>query len=219
MKRLYKRLLCIPIAFVLLSIALVLVMKYVPVHYTPLMIKRSIQYSHDPDFATKQNWVPLSNISQEVINTIVTSEDSRFWSHNGIDKNELKIMYREYKKGNTKLRGCSTISQQVAKNCFTLCSNSYIRKFTELYWTALIEMIWGKSRILEVYLNIAEMGYGIYGIEAASQKYYHCPASDISIYEVAAIAICMPCPLEKDPLTIWEQEPARIRKLIGSVNK
>ena len=112
------------------------------------------------------------------------------------------------------MRGCSTISQQVAKNCFTLCYDTYLRKAVEFYWTALIEFVWGKERILEVYLNVAEMGYGIYGIEAASQEFFHTSSRQISLYDGAALAVCMPMPLERTPVSVWNTQPESIRKLI-----
>ena len=89
----------------------------------------------------------------------------------------------------------------------------------ELYWTALIELIWGKERILEVYLNVAEMGYGIYGIEAASQKYFHSPAKEISLYDGAALAVCMPEPLKRTPVTVWNTEQVKLRKLLCQLKK
>ena len=214
MKRLSLFLLYFSMASVLASVLVVVVMKYVPVRYTPLMLKREIQFSRDSGFCTMQHWIALGDVSLEAIEAIVLSEDARFWEHGGIDLRELERMLSAYRKGDGSLRGCSTISQQVAKNCFTFCSDTFLRKAVELYWTALIELIWGKERILEVYLNVAEMGYGVYGIEAASQKYFHSAAKEISLYEGAALAVCMPMPLKRTPVTVWNTEQVKLRKLI-----
>lgn len=224
MKKLRKSPVCplliyIPITFVALSIAIVLVMRYLPVTVTPLMVKRQLQFSGDTSFTTKRCWKELSQIPKDVVGVIVMSEDSRFRQHHGVDLIELRHMLAAFRNGDGKLRGCSTISQQVAKNCFTLCTDSWLRKIPELYWTGLIELFWGKDRILEVYLNVAEMGYGIYGIEAASQTYYHCPAKQLTIHEAAELAACMPLPLERTPLTIWNKAPDKIRKILAKVYK
>lgn len=214
MKRLSLILLYSSLAIVSASVLLVVVMKYTPIRYTPLMLKREIQFSEDMAFITMQDWVSLDEVSYDAIEAIVLSEDARFWEHGGIDLRELERMLSAYRKGDGSLRGCSTISQQVAKNCFTFCSDTFLRKAVELYWTALIELIWGKERILEVYLNVAEMGYGVYGIEAASQKYFHSAAKEISLYEGAALAVCMPMPLKRTPVTVWNTEQVKLRKLI-----
>ena len=214
MKRLSLILLYSSLAIVSASVLLVVVMKYTPIRYTPLMLKREIQFSEDMAFITMQDWVSLDEVSYDAIEAIVLSEDARFWEHGGIDLRELERMLSAYRKGDGSLRGCSTISQQVAKNCFTFCSDTFLRKAVELYWTALIELIWGKERILEVYLNVAEMGYGIYGIEAASQKYFHSAAKEISLYEGAALAVCMPMPLKRTPVTVWNTEQVKLRKLL-----
>lgn len=161
-----------------------------------------------------QNWISIDKVSDSAVDVIILGEDARFWEHGGVDVRELKRMYVAYKKDGKQLRGCSTISQQVAKNCFTFCSDTYLRKAIELYWTGLIELIWGKERILEVYLNVAEMGYGIFGIEAASQKYFHCKARNISLYNAVAMAVCMPQPLKETPHSIWDDNPVRVRGLI-----
>ena len=214
MKKVLHTLLYLPVAFVLTSVVTVTVFKYLPVTYTPLMLKREIQFSADTSFSTRKTWVPLKETSKQAVQAIILSEDARFWEHKGVDLKELGNMYAAYKNGEKRLRGCSTISQQTAKNCFTFCSNTCLRKAAELYWTGLIELIWGKERIMEVYLNVAEMGYGIYGIEAASQKYFHCSAKEISLYDASALAVCMPCPLKRTPVSAWNTQEYKIRKLL-----
>ena len=108
-------------------------------------------------------------------------------------------MWDQHTKGLAKLRGCSTISQQTAKNLFTFGSSTWARKVWEAYWTYLIEKMWSKDRIMEVYLNIIEMGPGIYGAEAAAQHYYNCSASKLTREQAIAIAICLPNPLRMNP--------------------
>ena len=214
MRKVLHTLLYIPVAFVLTSVVIVAVMKYLPITYTPLMLKRKIQFEADTAFSTRKIWVPLKEISPQATQAIILSEDARFWNHKGVDIREFMRMYTAYSRREKRLRGCSTISQQVAKNCFTFCSDTYLRKIAELYWTSLIEMIWGKERILEVYLNVAEMGYGIYGIEAASQKYFHCSAKELTIYDASALAVCMPSPLKNTPALAWKTQEYKIRKLL-----
>jgi monofunctional biosynthetic peptidoglycan transglycosylase len=125
---------------------------------------------------------------------VISSEDQIFTDHNGFDFKSIKkaMAYNEKKPG--RLRGGSTISQQVAKNVFLWQGRSWVRKGLEVYFTFMIELVWSKKRILEMYLNVAEMGKGIFGIEAASQAYFKKPASKLSRQEAAMIAACLPNP-------------------------
>jgi len=134
-----------------------------------------------------------------MIYAVITAEDQRFFQHNGFDYKELSQMKQEHFFDGSPIRGCSTISQQTAKNCFTWCSKTWLRKGIEAYFTVLIEKIWGKERILEVYLNVAEMGPGIYGAEAAARHYFNISASDIKRADAASLACCLPNPLHRDP--------------------
>ncbi len=213
MGRFYRFILYVPVVFALASVAIVLLFKYVPLTCTPLMVVRKIQFCGDSAYQKRQVWIPLSGVSKEAVDAIILSEDAGFWHHKGVDVGELRRMYAAYKRGDKGLRGCSTISQQVAKNCFTFSTETCLRKVVELYWTGLIELIWGKERILEVYLNVAEMGYGIYGIEAAAQKYFHCTAKELSLFDGAALAVCMPQPLLSNPVYAWDEKPLKIRYL------
>ena len=122
--------------------------------------------------------------------------------HGGFDFEELRKMRREHQSKGKKIRGCSTISQQVAKNCFTFGSRTWLRKGLEAYYTFLIEKLWGKRRIMEVYLNVAEMGRGIYGIEAASLEYYGCHASKLNMRQAVCIACILPNPLVRNPRSV-----------------
>ena len=125
---------------------------------------------------------------------VMASEDQLFPDHNGFDVASIKLALKEKNKMRKQMRGASTISQQVAKNVFLWQGRSWLRKGLEVYFTFMIELTWSKRRILEMYLNVSEMGKGIFGIEAASQKYFHKPAKKLSRAEAAMIAACLPSP-------------------------
>ena len=178
----------------LLSIASVVLLKYVPVYFTPLMLRRS--YQAIIDGKTPRNdkqWVSLDNISPNLAIACVASEDNLFMKHNGFSERAIKQAIAERLEGK-RIRGGSTISQQTAKNVFTFCSRTWFRKGIETYYTILIELIWGKERIMEVYLNVVELGDGIYGAEAASQHYWGIPASKLSKSQSALMAAALPNP-------------------------
>lgn len=189
----------LPCALIVFSLLQVTVHKWMPVRYTPLMLVRTFQKVERPEGAISHRWVPLDSISVNMSKSVVASEDNRFFTHNGFDIEELRKMKMEHEKYGKKIRGCSTISQQTAKNCFTFCTHSWARKAIEAYYTVLIEKIWGKRRILEVYLNVAETGPGMYGVEAASRYYFHKPARSMSLSEAAALTCCLPNPLKRTP--------------------
>lgn len=147
------------------------------------------------------HWVPLSKISNTLQLAVVTSEDQNFLFHHGFDFQAIQkaVKYNETqlkKKKHPRVRGASTISQQCAKNAFLFPARSFIRKGFEVYFTALIELLWSKQRIMEVYLNIIEMGDGIYGAEAAAQAHFHTHAKNLSAGQSALIAACLPNPLK-----------------------
>ena len=167
---------------------------------TPLMVKRFFQQVKDPDRVVRfeRDYVPLSHISDNLVNAVVVSEDGLYMYHHGFDVHQMKMAYVESKKGRRE-RGGSTISQQTAKNCFLPHKHSMVRKAAEAYYTSLIELVWGKKRIMECYLNIIEFGDGIYGCEAASQHYFGHSASSLSQREAALLAVCLPTPLKSNP--------------------
>lgn len=177
-----------------ISIFLVIVFKWVPVPFTPLMITRAIENKMDgKEMVCSHDWVPLSEISVNMQKAVIASEDGTFLSHNGFD---FKAMQKAFKNNNRgrKLKGGSTISQQTAKNIFLWQGRSYIRKGLEAYFTLLIEVIWGKERIMEVYLNSIEMGEGVYGAEAAAQHWYGTSAANLTKNQAAGIAAILPNP-------------------------
>jgi monofunctional biosynthetic peptidoglycan transglycosylase len=145
-------------------------------------------------YGLKRDYVAFDEMSPNAKLAVISSEDQIFTDHTGFDFKSIKkaMAYNEKKPG--RLRGGSTISQQVAKNVFLWQGRSWLRKGLEVYFTFMIELVWSKKRILEMYLNVAEMGKGIFGIEAASQAYFKKPASKLSRQEAAMIAACLPNP-------------------------
>jgi len=143
----------------------------------------------------KRDYVDYDEMSYQVKLAVISSEDQLFPDHNGFDWKSIEkaVNYNKKKPGRT-VRGASTISQQVAKNVFLWQGRSYIRKGLEAYFTFMIELVWGKRRILEVYLNVAEMGKGVFGVEAAAQQFFNKPAGKLSRREAAMIAACLPNP-------------------------
>lgn len=183
-----------------ISILSVIVFRFVPVPVTILMLQRCVEQKIDGEpMHLEKDWVSLDKISNNLQLAVVTSEDQQFLWHNGFDFEAIekaqKYNERQKKRKRSKMRGASTISQQTAKNAFLFPQRSYIRKGLEVYFTGLIELLWSKERIMEVYLNIIEMGDGIYGAEAAAQHYFHKPASRLSAGEAALIAACLPNPI------------------------
>lgn len=186
--------------FFISTILAVIIFRFVPVPVTLLMLQRCVEQKLDgKEMKLKNDWVPLSQISNNLQLAVVTSEDQNFLFHHGFDFEAIQkaMKYNEKqqkKKKHPRTRGASTISQQCAKNAFLFPARNFIRKGLEVYFTALIEIFWSKERIMEVYLNVIEMGDGIYGAEAAAQNYFHTSAKNLSASEAATIAACLPNP-------------------------
>ncbi len=178
----------------LLSIFFTVIFRWVNPPITPLMVIRKIQYG----YPIEKQWKPIEEISPYMYKAAIASEDCYFLGHKGFDVIALDIVMQERKNGVRK-RGGSTISQQTAKNVFCWPRSSWIRKGLETYYTFLIETFWSKERIMEVYLNVIEMGPGIYGAEAAAQHYFHRSAKNLSAHQAALITACYPAPLHRDP--------------------
>ncbi|GEP95181.1 monofunctional biosynthetic peptidoglycan transglycosylase [Chitinophaga cymbidii] len=161
------------------------------------------------DKSLQKDWVDMEEISQHARLAVIASEDQLFPDHNGFDFKSIEKAMKHNRKSKN-MRGASTISQQVAKNVFLWQHGGWFRKGLEVYFTFMIEHIWGKRRILEMYLNVAEMGEGIFGIEAAAQNYYHKPAGRLNREEAAMIAACLPNPIKYTVvpparITVWRQ--------------
>jgi monofunctional biosynthetic peptidoglycan transglycosylase len=195
-KKLFKFIFKLIFGLFILSIAMVFLYKWVPVPATPLMLIRSVEnFQDDKPFIFEHDWVSIDKISKNLQLAVICSEDQNFLTHNGFDVKAIEKAYQDNKKGKN-IKGASTISQQTAKNVFLWPQRSWLRKGLEVYFTFLIETIWSKERIMEVYLNSIEMGNGIYGAEAAAYYWYKKPASKLSQYESASIAAILPNPLK-----------------------
>ena len=177
---------------VVFTVGLVTLYKFVPVYYTPLM---AIRYFEDESKtkSIKHDWVAFKDISIHLKKAVICSEDQKFVTHNGFDIDAIEKAYENNQKGK-RIKGGSTISQQTAKNVFLWPNRSWLRKGLETYFTFLIELIWTKERILEVYLNSIEMGNGVYGAESASKYWFKKSAKKLTEYEAAAIASILPNP-------------------------
>ena len=197
------------VAFCTMSTSWVLLYKWAPVKWTPLMLKRTVQNIGEKDYKNTRTWVDLEDISPVMVRAVMASEDGRFMEHWGFDLKELIKMKKEHKFKGKKIRGCSTISQQVAKNCFTFCGHSWWRKGFEAYYTVLIELFWSKERIMEVYLNIAETGKGVFGVEAAAQKYFRRSAAKLNTHQAVSIACVLPNPLKRNPKTVSQKNKSK----------
>jgi monofunctional biosynthetic peptidoglycan transglycosylase len=186
----------------------VAIYRFVPPPITLLMVERLIQ-GHGLD----RRWVPISEISPAMVRAVIASEDSKFCSHHGFDIRAIDAALRHNEAKPGKIRGGSTISQQTAKNVFLWPGRSWVRKGAEAGFTVLIEQIWGKRRIMEVYLNTVEMGPGVYGVEAASQHYFGVSARALSPAEAGRLAAILP-----DPLKWKAAKPGPyVRKRTGSI--
>ena len=176
--------------FFLITFLLVLLFKWIPLPFTPLM---AIRYFEHSDEEIKHEWVPIEAISKNLQLAVICSEDQNFENHSGFDFEAIQKAIENNKKGK-RVRGASTISQQTAKNAFLWPGMNYLRKGLEAYFTFLIEFLWSKERILEVYLNSIEMGKGVYGAQAAAQSWFGKDALNLSPSEAAAIAAILPNP-------------------------
>jgi monofunctional glycosyltransferase len=177
--------------YLAITFALVLLYRFVPVPTTATMLFDSNGAARD--------WEPLSNISPNLVRAVIAAEDGKFCTHNGFDTQAIEKALKRNQSGG-RLRGGSTISQQTAKNVFLWQGSGwtrYLRKVPEFWFTFLIETFWGKRRIMEVYLNVAETGIGTYGAEAGSQRYFRKSASQLSGVEAARLAAALPLPKKR----------------------
>lgn len=180
--------------FFIVSIVSVILFRWIPIPVTPLMLIRCVEQKMDgKEMKLNKDWVSLDEISHSLQLAVVCSEDQNFIKHNGFDFEAIEKAM-DYNETHTKTRGASTISQQTAKNVFLWQGRSYLRKGLEVYFTFLIETFWSKERIMEVYLNVIEMGDGIYGAQAASKTFFKKDAKYMSKSECATIAAVLPNP-------------------------
>ena len=205
-----------------LSILSVIIFKWVPIPFTPLMVTRIVEFKLDgKDAIFSHDWVPLEDISPNLQKAVIASEDGNFLKHSGFDFEAMQKAFKNNQKGK-KLKGGSTISQQTAKNVFLWQGRSYLRKGLEAYFTVLTELIWGKERIMEVYLNSIEMGNGVYGAEAATQYWYRKSAATLTKREAAGIAAILPNPRKykaTNSSSYIERRKDRIMRVMRHVGK
>ena len=192
-KKWLRRVALCALAGLALSWFAVLVMRFVPPLTSAFMLERRIAGLRQPGFALRYRWTPLERVSADLPIALVAAEDQKFPLHHGFDVEAIADAIEDAEDGE-RMRGASTISQQTAKNLFLWNGHSFVRKGFEVYFTVLLELTWSKRRILEVYLNIAEFGDGIYGAAAASEAYFHKPVSALNSHEAALLAAVLPNP-------------------------
>lgn len=187
------------LGFAALSVATTLLLRFVPPPPTPLMVIRGIQgLAGGQGFVLRRQWQPLANISPALVRAVIAAEDQKFLDHFGFDLDAISKAYENNREGGRR-RGGSTISQQTAKNVFLWPGGSYLRKGIEAYFTLLLELCWSKERIIEVYLNVAEFGPGVYGAESAARTYYRTSAKRLTARQAAMLAAILPSPLRWSP--------------------
>ena len=189
------------------------VYRFVPPPITPLMIIRMAE-GRGLDY----RWRPLRDISPALVQAAVAGEDARYCQHQGFDFAAMRAAMRANERRPGKVRGGSTISQQTAKNAFLWPGRTIVRKGVEAWFTVLIEKLWGKRRIMEVYLNIVEMGPGIYGAQAAAQHYFHVDASQLTTLQASRLAAIFPNPLKWQAADPGRYVQRRSRRIGGAMN-
>jgi monofunctional biosynthetic peptidoglycan transglycosylase len=216
-KLIKKTLKWIVVAFFASTILSVVVYRFLPVWVTPLMVIRCCQQvSEGRNLKLSHDWEPLENISPSLPVAVIASEDARFMEHHGFDYEAIEHAAKRNREHPEKRKlGASTISQQTAKNVFLWPGRSWTRKGFEVYFTTLIELLWSKQRIMEVYLNSIEMGEGIYGAQAVAEEHFGKDAKDLSRAQCALIAATLPNPRKfssKSPSSYMLKRQARILK-------
>ena len=204
------------------TVLVTIIYRFVRPPVTPLqLIRVGEQIAEGEKVKMSRDWVRLKEISPHMIQAVVAAEDNNFMKHHGFDVEAIRKARELNKKRKNKL-GASTISQQTAKNVFLWPDRTWLRKGLEVYFTGLIEIFWGKRRIMEVYLNVIEMGYGIYGVERAAGKYYRKPASDLNRAEAAMIAAVLPNPRRWSPAAptaYIQRKQQRIMRVMNQMEK
>lgn len=181
--------------FLMSTVGIVLLFKFVPIPFTPLMLMRQIEARQEGrQLQIRHQWMPLEEISPDLIATVINHEDAKFYEHRGFDWEAIACAYKQNQRYGRITCGGSTISQQTAKNIFTFHSRTYFRKALEAYFTVLIEFFWGKERIMEVYLNMIEMGDGVFGAEAAANHYFSTSAAGLTRNTANYLAARLPNP-------------------------
>ncbi|QFU00686.1 Penicillin-binding protein 2D [Halomonas sp. THAF5a] len=203
------------LGFVVASVVLVLVLRVVPVFGSMVMVERKVQaWSAGEALDLRHQWRPWARLADSAKLAVIAAEDQRFPEHHGFDLVQLRQAWEASRNGG-RLRGASTISQQTAKNLFLWTGRSWVRKGLEAWFTLLIEALWPKQRILEVYLNIVEWDSGVFGLEAAARHYFGISAGELNAYQASRLAAILPDPRGRDaarPGPLVERRSAWIRQ-------
>ena len=212
------------VAFLGSTILAVVALRFLPVYFTPLMFIRCYeQIAEGKSLKMKHHWVPLNKISPSLPMAVMASEDAKFMRHHGFDYQAIEHAAERNRKHPEKRKlGASTISQQTAKNVFLWPGRSWVRKGFEVYFTALIELMWPTERIMEVYLNSIEMGDGIYGADAVAEEHFGTDALSLTKSQCALIAATLPNPRKfssKNPSAYMRKRQARIMREMKYVDK
>ncbi|MBI5590826.1 MAG: monofunctional biosynthetic peptidoglycan transglycosylase [Deltaproteobacteria bacterium] len=207
----------------LISLVAVLLLRFVPPVYSAFMVERYCKglFVSRGQTSISYHWADWKKISPQMALAAVASEDQKFPKHFGFDFESMAVALEEMEEGG-RVRGASTISQQVAKNLFLWSGKNFIRKGLEAYFTVLMELLWPKRRILEVYLNVAEFGDGIYGVEAAAKKFFGKPPSGLTMKESALLAAVLPNPIKfkvADPSAYVKRRTQRIEKQMRNLGQ
>jgi monofunctional biosynthetic peptidoglycan transglycosylase len=207
--------------FIGFSLIQVISLRYVNPICTPLMLGRWVSGKLSGDsVGIDYRWKPLNEISTSLQKSVIASEDRKFFYHHGFDWDAIETNWDKLEDGQKNVKGGSTISMQTARNIFLWQGRSWVRKGLEAYYTVLIEFFWGKKRILEMYLNVIEMGSGIYGAEAASQEYFHHSANFLAPPEAALITAVLPNPRKWSPVKptsyIKRREAIILHRMMGT---
>jgi monofunctional biosynthetic peptidoglycan transglycosylase len=196
------------VVFVIAPVGLTGVYRFLPPPVTYLMVQRLFQ-----GYGLHKSWRPISAIAPSLSQAVIAGEDAQFCQHHGFDFEAMQKAFAANEKRPNRIRGGSTISQQTAKNVFLWPGRDYVRKGFEAYFTVLIEALWGKKRILEVYLNVVELGPGVYGAEAAAQRYFHVPAATLTSAQSARLTAILPSPLRWKPVASGPYVARRSQKI------
>ena len=212
------------VAFFASTILAVVALRFVPVYFTPLMFIRCFeQIGEGKSLKMKHHWVPLEKISPNLPMAVMASEDAKFLDHHGFDFQAIEHAAERNRKHPEKRKlGASTISQQTAKNVFLWPGRSWVRKGFEVYFTGLVELMWSKQRIMEVYLNSIEMGDGIYGADAVAEEHFNTTAENLTKAQCALIAATLPNPRKfssKNPSGYMLKRQARIMREMKYVSR
>ncbi len=201
------------------SILAVAAFRWLPVPMTAFMVgERLATRAEAKPLDQRQDWVPWERISPHAAVAVIASEDQKFLAHDGFDFVAIEKAVTDAQRGR-RLRGASTISQQVAKNLFLWSGQSWVRKGLEAWFTVWIELLWPKQRILEVYLNVAQFGPGTWGVEAASRRYFGKPAAKLARHEAALLAAVLPSPTRYRVVNPGPYVRQRQQWILGQMNR